>query len=70
MYMQKETMAKISLELDEESYKKLQERAKNEGYNSVEEMLRSLVDKLVESSEEWKEEEEEVKKKLRKLGYF
>ena len=67
-------MGKVSIEISEEIYKLLEKTVKeNEGeFSSVEELLEFIVREALseEESEYSSEEEEEIKKRLRSLGYL
>lgn len=60
--------------LPAELYKRIEERAKATGFGSVEEYVSFVLEEVLKEDEEEKafspEEEEEVKKRLRALGYL
>lgn len=62
-------MAKI--EISDKLYKALEKSAKENGFKSVEEYIEFVLKELVEEGEEIsKEEEEQVKERLKALGYL
>ena len=67
-------MDKVSIEISEEIYKLLEKTVKeSEGeFGSVEELLEFIVREALseEGTEYSPEEEEEIKKRLRSLGYL
>jgi len=60
-------MAKIKI--DKELYKKIKKYAEIAGYSSVEEFVNHALEKEIAKLEE-SESEEEIKKKLKGLGYI
>ena len=62
-------MAKI--EISDKLYKTLEKNAKESGFKSVEEYIEFILKELVEEGEEIsKDEEEQVKERLKALGYL
>lgn len=63
---------KRALSLPPELYKKIKERAKATGFSSVDEYVIFVLEEALEEDEEatGNEEDEEVKKRLRALGYL
>jgi len=56
-----------------ELYSKVEKRASEAGFSSVEEYVTFVLEEVVKEEEEYemsREEEEEVKKRLRALGYL
>ena len=64
---------KRTLLLPAELYDRLEERVKATGFGSVEEYVIFILEEVLKEGEEGalsKEEEEEIKKRLRALGYL
>lgn len=63
------------IEIDDDKYSLLSDRANEKGFESTEEYVHHLLDQIIEkikaerSNKSSEEEEAEVKKKLEKLGY-
>jgi len=62
-------MAKVAIKIPRELYEKLQGIIEGTGFSSVTEFIVFVMQSLA-SSGKIKEEEEEVKKRLRALGYL
>ena len=60
--------------LSSELYEKVEERVKETGFSSVDEYVTFVLEEVLKNGEEEtafsKEDEEEVKKRLRALGYL
>lgn len=66
-------MAKKTVELDADTYVQVEEIAKNNGYDTVEKFIESLLSEVIKeskSSEVSKEDEEKIKERLKNLGYL
>ena len=66
---------KKAVYLSADVYQKIQERAEETGFGSVDEYVNFVMEEVLKDEEEEevvfsKEEEEEVKKRLRALGYL
>ncbi len=62
---------KRALSLPPELYKKIEERAKVTGFESVDEYVKFVLEEVLKEEEATSnEEDEEVKKRLRALGYL
>ena len=66
---------KKAVNITEELYTKIEERAKETGFGSVEEYVNFVMEEVLKDDDEEqvtfsKEEEEEVKKRLKALGYL
>ena len=61
-----------ALLLPPELYQKIEERVKATGFKSVDEYVRFVLEEVLKEDEETlsSEEDEEVKKRLRALGYL
>ncbi|MCP2519332.1 ribbon-helix-helix domain-containing protein [Candidatus Aminicenantes bacterium AC-708-M15] len=57
------------IKIDKELYKKIKKYAEIAGYSSVEEFVNHALEKEISKLEE-SESEEEIKKKLKGLGYI
>ena len=57
------------IKIDKELYKKIKKYAEISGYSSVEEFVNHALEKEIAKIEE-SESEEEIKKKLKGLGYI
>ncbi len=62
-------MAKAKVKLDKDLFKKVKKFAELSGYSSPEEFITHCLEKEISSLEE-ADSEEEVKKKLKGLGYI
>ena len=62
-------MSVSKIKIDKELLKKAREHAAKAGYTSVEEFVSYIIEKEIAKSEE-SESEEEVKKRLKGLGYI
>ncbi len=64
-------MAKLTLELDDVTMAKLLKVAEESGYSSVEEFLKFLIEEAISAYDVNVDEKEveEIKERLRKLGY-
>ena len=62
-------MSVSKIKIDKELLKKAGEHAAKVGYTSVEEFVSHIIEKEISRSEE-SESEEEVKKRLKGLGYI
>ncbi|MCL0079865.1 CopG family transcriptional regulator [Dehalococcoidia bacterium] len=71
--MEKEQESK-AIFLPAELYRRIEERVKATSFGSVEEYVRFVLEEVLKEGEEEKafskEEEEEIKKRLRALGYL
>ncbi len=66
---------KVSIEISKELYEKLERALKSyEGFNTVEELVEFILNEFVSEEEQGDvyspEEEEEIKKRLKSLGYL
>jgi hypothetical protein len=63
---------KIKLKVSAELYNKIKKLSEGSGFSTVEEYLLSLIeDKLKDDNNKYnKEEEEEIKQRLKSLGYI
>ena len=61
---------KRALSLPPELYKKIEERAKVTGFESVDEYVKFVLEEVLKEEATSNEEDEEVKKRLRALGYL
>ncbi len=69
------TQEKKSVLLPAELYQKIEERVKDAGFGSVDEYVIFVLEEVLKDDEEGeqamsKEDEEEVKKRLKALGYL
>ncbi len=65
-------MAK-EVKISDEVYQKIEKRAKEKGFSSVDEYVEEVLKELLKSIEEEqysKEDEEKIKERLRDLGYI
>jgi len=69
-----ESEDKVSISLSKSLYKKIKEKIEGSGaFNSVEDYVEFVLEELLKEEEETPftpEEEEEIKKRLRALGYI
>lgn len=67
-------MVSIELKLPRETYEKVLEKAREAGFNDINEFLEFVLEQLIEEEEEApvfsKEDEEKIKERLRSLGYL
>ncbi len=64
----------IELKLPRKTYEKVLEKAREAGFNDINEFLEFVLEQLIEEEEETpvfsKEDEEKIKERLRSLGYL
>ncbi len=67
-------MVSIELKLPRKTYEKVLEKAREAGFNDINEFLEFVLEQLIEEEEETpvfsKEDEEKIKERLRSLGYL
>ncbi len=73
LIMSGETVS-IELKLPRKTYEKILEKAREAGFNDINEFLEFVLEQLIEEEEETpvfsKEDEEKIKERLRSLGYL
>ncbi len=73
LIMSGETVS-IELKLPRKTYEKVLEKAREAGFNDINEFLEFVLEQLIEEEEETpvfsKEDEEKIKERLRSLGYL